>query len=286
MHYYEITKFLEKIDKLIAFYTNIAANEDNIYLFGWKRILLSEEWIAVSEILQSIGTDAYGILKICRSISTQLHDELDVIFYDNKLITTLTTSYVTIDIESKKSIPLPLQTTINMIVNFLSKSFAKRSKDLFNTVNLHELIASLHRVRQISGIAKEQLLFLEDDSIFTYSHINPNTILDYIDNAIRGISAAYIPEDQKQKIIIQLIQTKQDIAEKSTPWKKIVGSLLIIASLLSGISDAPQAFDNVNKAINHIIGKAVQPVSPLSLPSHLAWVVSKTPAGLPPGKSE
>ena len=109
---------------------------------------------------------------------------------------------------------------------------------------------------------------LLDDEVFKPSNLDSEKIIIYIENAILDIeNNAPLPKEQKEELIEYLYKTKTELAEKRTSWNKVVGGLVIVAALLSGISDTPQAYDNVNKAIHYILGTSVEKHIPPSLPS-------------------
>jgi hypothetical protein len=55
-----------------------------------------------------------------------------------------------------------------------------------------------------------------------------------------------------------LDNTKVELAKINPSWKKIVGALVIVATLLGGLADTPQAYENVSKAIQYILGASVE----------------------------
>lgn len=81
------------------------------------------------------------------------------------------------------------------------------------------------------------------------------------------IQNASLAADDKKQLLEYLEHTKLELAETNPSWKKIVGALVIVAALLSGLADAPQAYENVSKAIQHILGTSVERHLPRQLPA-------------------
>lgn len=46
---------------------------------------------------------------------------------------------------------------------------------------------------------------------------------------------------------------KEELTKPDPSWKIIIGALVVVAALTSGVADASQAFENVNSAINYIL---------------------------------
>lgn len=92
-------------------------------------------------------------------------------------------------------------------------------------------------------------------------------VINYIEQAIDAIQAVTISPAHKENLLAHLTQTKNELAGEDIPWKKIIGALIVAATLLSGLADAPQAFENVNNAIQHILGTSIEKLLPPALPA-------------------
>ncbi len=91
-----------------------------------------------------------------------------------------------------------------------------------------------------------------------------NLIDDSID--IIKISSDVGPETSG-KLIEYLHDIKAELVSKTPKWRKIIGALVILSTILCGVAAAPQAIENVNKAINEILGTSIEKAYPNQLPS-------------------
>ena len=97
-----------------------------------------------------------------------------------------------------------------------------------------------------------------------------NLIAEQVEKAIEIIeSSPDIAEPEKERLIVYLSEVKSELAEKTPAWKKVVGALIICATLLSGAAAAPMAIDNLNSAIKHILGTSIEKNIPNLLPENL-----------------
>ncbi|MGL5004135.1 MAG: hypothetical protein ACRDAM_14445, partial [Casimicrobium sp.] len=99
-----------------------------------------------------------------------------------------------------------------------------------------------------------------DDEIFKPSNLKADSVLDLIDHAIAEIqSATSISPTERKRIEGYLHEAKKQASSTSPSWPKIVGALVIVAAVTSGIADAPNATKNIKEAIEYILGTSVEP---------------------------
>jgi hypothetical protein len=48
-----------------------------------------------------------------------------------------------------------------------------------------------------------------------------------------------------------------ELAADKPGWRKVVGALVIVSTILGGLAVAPQAIENVQKAITEILGTSI-----------------------------
>ena len=80
-------------------------------------------------------------------------------------------------------------------------------------------------------------------------------ILTYLDNAIKALAInTTIETSVKNNLLNYINETKIELKKESLSWKKIIGGLVIVAAILRGIADAPEALKNIEDAYNYIMG--------------------------------
>lgn len=98
-----------------------------------------------------------------------------------------------------------------------------------------------------------------DDEIFKPSKIDGNLLIDRLDSAIHALEITNsIASQDKKQLIEYLTATKLEVSGDKPNWNKAVGALVIVATLLGGTATAPQAYDNVASAIQHILGVSIE----------------------------
>ena len=110
-----------------------------------------------------------------------------------------------------------------------------------------------------------------DDEIFKPSNVDIDRVLDYIDQALSYIKKEMPNHDYTVHITLYLESTKRELIDERPSWKNVVGTLVIVATILGGVAAAPEAYRNVKAALDHILGTSVErlllPPAPPSLPA-------------------
>ena len=137
------------------------------------------------------------------------------------------------------------------------------------TIDLSSVLASLARLRTLIKLLSRDDLnrTRSDDEIFKPSNVDINFIAVQIDQAIEKLNITVsINSSEKSRLIAYLNDTKAELAKEVPAWKKVIGALIICATLLSGAADAPQAIDHINQAIKYILSTSIEKVMPNLLP--------------------
>lgn len=139
------------------------------------------------------------------------------------------------------------------------------STDLFNEnkgfdLNKKNIIITFTRIRkiviQLIRICEDNQM--EDDEVFIPSNINKEYVLELLDLSINEIKNSVIREDERKLLISYVQNTKSEIVKEKPIWKNIIGGLVIVATVMSGIADTEKAIENLNKAYTHIIGRSIE----------------------------
>jgi hypothetical protein len=142
----------------------------------------------------------------------------------------------------------------------------------WSNIPIDELLAGLERIihlsKEVYTLGYERIK--DDDELYKPSNVDKESIFVYIHNAetlIRhgdNISPAY------RKIVLEHLQEARVEFGRSAPdFKKIIGALVIVATLLSGLAAAPEAIENVNKAISSILSNSIDRIPKEDRGKHL-----------------
>lgn len=272
MEPYNLDDFEAALKKLAAFFTELAAREDEILTYGLKRATTWDSYSEANEVVEDFDSKLHGLLAISRAVDHSLHESIDSLLKKSNLSDSVGKLFVSLKIAENRQ---KLGTSAEMLNAFLMQlpyiSNMIRHRRVFeeSKVPIHEVIVTLNRLAAFT--ARLHSLYWRrrssDDDIFKPSNIKTENLIDYIEKAIDSVeNEVPLPPDQKKQALAYLQEARDELARDRPSWNKIVGALVISATLLSGIASAPQAFDNVQKAITYILGTSVEKYIPPSFP--------------------
>lgn len=102
-----------------------------------------------------------------------------------------------------------------------------------------------------------------DDDLFTPSNINPEIAVEKLLKAKLEIeNSPKINDVQKKYLLSRIDIAIVELKKPRQDWPKIIGILVIVAALVSGIADMKGAVNNITDAYNYIIGSSIVPIAP------------------------
>ena len=121
---------------------------------------------------------------------------------------------------------------------------------------LENLAKHMMRLKAIAKISLKDFINIhKDDEVFKPKDIDLKEITHYLDNALIILSENNtIKISIKESLIHYITETQTELKKVSPSWKKIVGGIVIVAAILSGIADAPTALENIKNAYSSIMG--------------------------------
>jgi hypothetical protein len=261
--FHTLTKSLETIE---AFVIELAAREAEVVSRGFATVRTWPTFEAAMPLLKDFDGHLLGLLEFSRTVDKPLHDAILKITEGSGLADTLGKLYISLKITTTER--PQRQHLLSGVVSSLAIILRTRTLFLPNDY-AHTILVALHRLTPLVKHAYDSYLanFRGDDEIFKPSNIDKTVVIDYLNNAIEIVRAAAIPPAHKDKLLSYLNQTKQNLAEKEVPWKNVIGALVVVATLLTGIAEAPHAYENVLNAIQYILGISIEKLSPLFLPA-------------------
>lgn len=119
----------------------------------------------------------------------------------------------------------------------------------------------LEKVRALCRRASSLLRAKEesDDEVFKPSNVRSDRVVELIDAALTQIqeSTSLAPEET-ERLEAYLSEARSEALSDTPSWSKVVGALVIVAAVTSGLADAPGAAKTVRDAIEYILGTSVQ----------------------------
>lgn len=258
MNHNELDQFIKELDFVESFLTKIAVTEDEMSSTDFTRIKYWPKYENIILILQDFDRRLLSFMEFTKVVDKTLHDLIQKTINTTNIQIALGQLYVALKIapEKKRRFQSFLNPPKRNTLFPPSQSITTQQV----LINLHRLIPLAKRVSDVYLINRHQ-----DDEIFKPSNIDKQLVIKYIECTIANIENVTISSNQKEKLLTHLNQTKNDLAEDNIPWKKVIGALVVAAAILSGIADASQALENINKAIQHILGTSIEKISPPAL---------------------
>lgn len=264
MNWYEIYGFKDRLSDIEQFFIEIAANEEPLLTFGYKRALELPAAEKAFEALKTFDEDFANLKRYMLKLDRTLGQELEQLDANGKLIEQV--SLITLRLrmaEARK----PISGTFAVInqVFFYLPYFSRlvKSKGQFGEepVFLQRTIINLRRLKGLANICYELLSSKDnsDDEVFKPSNVIPDRVIDLIDTAIAEIeNISAISPTARSRIEGYLHEAKKEALSTSPSWSNILGALVIVAAVISGIADAPNAAKNIRDAIDYILGTSVE----------------------------
>ena len=98
----------------------------------------------------------------------------------------------------------------------------------------------------------------EADQDFRPSNVDREKVKALLDNAIFELDrAAFSNEATRLQLKDYLASATSELSKEDPNWRKLVGALVISATILSGIAVAPDAVKNINDALRYVLGTSV-----------------------------
>lgn len=264
MEWYELEKFKTRVLEIEQFFVEMAANEEQLLTYGMKRALSFPTSGPALSALQTFNEDFTSLRRSIFRMDKALATELDSLDTDGKLVEQVALISLRLRMAEVRK---PMSTGIaafNQVLLYLPYlSRLAQSKGLFGDapVSLQRTIINLERLRGIVGIFYEYMsnAELSDDEVFKPSNVRPDKVVDLIDAALHQIeSSTTLSSKELERIRGYLQEAKREVASASPSWSKIIGALVVVAAVTSGIADAPNAAKTVRDAIEYILGTSIQ----------------------------
>ncbi|MDA8151371.1 MAG: hypothetical protein ACYCQH_09460 [Acidithiobacillus ferrooxidans] len=270
--WYELHTFQSKLDTLRAFLTELASREQEIVTFGLTRIARWESYHHARPILDQFEADLLEIENYSKYIDKGIHEQITKLETEARIVEELTTIAVKLDILTNKkalSIGGAVFNSLLLQIPYLPVLLKHRQLFLKEQISIDKTLVTIMRlnslVKRLEKIASKVTSL--DDEIFKPSNIDANLLLERLDNAILALETtnSIAPQD-RARLIEYITSAKAEVSCDRPNWNKIVGALVIVATLLGGVATAPKAYENVAQAIQHILGVSFEKHVPNMLP--------------------
>jgi hypothetical protein len=264
MKWYEIHTFKDSLAAIEQFFIEIAANEEQLMVYGFSRAFSLGGCEKALEPLKKFNED-YSILKrYLLRMDRTLGQELESLDPDGKLVEQVSLIFLKLRMsEARKPISSGISAINQVMYSLPYLSRIMKNRNLFNEeiISLQKIIIYLGRLRGIVSVFSDYVSNIEvsDDEVFKPSNVKPDRVIDLIDTALSEIELiSSISPAERKRIEGYLNEAKSEALSSSPSWSKITGALVIVAAVIGGLADAPSAAKNVKDAIEYILGTSIE----------------------------
>lgn len=269
----DIEVFVNELEIVESFTTEITARLELLKNYGLEDVQSLPGFADTMRVLKDFDRRVHRFLESTRAIDNSLHASIAKIIEETALSSELAHLYVTLNVAAKKkkiNFDIVKGVTITPFLQFISRPLLRDEQPFSkSSPSMQKILIAFHRLIPLARRVMEVHLlnWQQDDGVFKPSSINRYIVINYIEQAIISVQAATISPDQKAYLLAHLGQTKNELAGDEIPWKKVIGALIVVATILSGLADAPQAIENVRGALRHILGTSIEKLVPPTLPA-------------------
>lgn len=269
MDLFEIGYFASDLKQIKRFFLDMEARRDRLSIVGLRGISEWEGFQEATSALSTIEAKFAQAVRISRFVNPELGKRLSNIYDNSPLIYRAPEILISVQVEEAKG-KLGFQGTPLV---FLFNSYARlfgfaKFKSLFTdegTIPIRRMLVDIERLIPLVDELSSNALSkgYNDDEIFKPSNLDVEDVKVFVDKAIIEIeSSTKIDPTTKLKLEEYLSEINAELVKDTPAWRKIVGGLIIVSTILSGVAAAPDALNSVNSAINYILGTSVEQIQP------------------------
>lgn len=259
MDWYRSHYFGDKVEAIEQYFVFLAANEGDIRVYGWRTALQAPGADEALKALASFGEDFATFKQDAARLGKAFTRELDRVDAEGKFAEQV--ALVSLRLRMAQARTRERVSLAAALVRALNISSSAKSLFDESQVSLHAAIINLEKVRALCRRASSLLRAKEesDDEVFKPSNVRSDRVVELIDAALTQIqeSTSLAPEET-ERLEAYLSEARSEALSDTPSWSKVVGALVIVAAVTSGLADAPGAAKTVRDAIEYILGTSVQ----------------------------
>jgi len=247
--------------KIRKFLIEVASLETEISFSGLYIARKIEEFESTTEAMDEFPQTFSSIKRNIASIDREIYLTLDHLEKEALLVEQISL----INLKLQMSRPPTASSSLKRLAKSLSylTSFTTfETKRLFGeeSISIERTIINCDRLISTLKTAEEVIRHREtrDNEVFKPSRLKESLVIDLIDKASDEIeNSDSLSIETKQLINEYLAEIKTGVQSKAPKWQNIIGSLMIIAAITSGLADAPGAAKTLQTLIQYIVGASV-----------------------------
>lgn len=267
MDLFEIDDFIAELRQIKSFFLAMEASRESLSVVGLKGINRWEGYEGATKALSTIETKLALAIRASRFIHPEISERLSNIHENSPLVSRAPEINIAVQVEEARSNQLLRLSDFARIVNVFAPLLGiARFKSQFSddgTMPLRRMLVDIERLIPLSEELSASALRkgYSDDEVFKPSNVNIENVKVYIENTIVAIDASTTIDTKiKIKLNEYLTEVNAELVKELPSWKKVVGALIIVSTILSGVAAAPEAISNINSAVNYVLGTSIEDV--------------------------
>jgi Na+/melibiose symporter-like transporter len=257
---------------LESFLTELAAFGSDLSGIWWSREFFNKSETA-DAAFANFEANLRDLIQISKVANSALHQQLTELCSSSRVGEGLAQVFVAIRVErikkeSARARAAQIYSMVGMLASSLSvvfSSFTRKHRVFTDSVEipLPSIIVALGRIKSMAIDIREQFSRKKhmDDNAFKPSNIDLDFVNDALQAAVGAMSSSTgVGPEIKDTIIKYIESVRAEIVSETPNWKKIVGALVIISAIIQGIAAAPEAGENIKKALNCILGSSIEKI--------------------------
>lgn len=261
MEWHQAYIYLGKLRQIEQFLIELAANEEVLGIFGLRRALVLPGYENALEAMKSFSEDFLRLKRAVMRIDPTIASEINVLDSGSDLVDQIALISLRLRMaESEK----PTASSRRILLRYMSIfpfMIRGRADKIFGDepVSLQKTIIGLGRLISMTKASVELIeKNQEAEAALVSSGINKDRVIELIDAALEQVrNSRYLTQIERARLVAGLESAKREASFAKPSWHFVIGALVIIASLTSGIADAPLATKNIRDAIEHILGENI-----------------------------
>lgn len=281
MDWHDIYTLKGDLEKIRAFLFETATKQKYFEVAGLGEIKKVDGFDQAVTIMKSLEPRLSDLERSSRFLAPELHPKIKKIVDENPISNRATEIALEIEIIDSRNFQSEIFSSLSSLAQFFGSTFGlKRRNSIFagdGEIPLREMLVGLDRLLPITNEIEKRAWNSENSTKETFkpANIDGEKILFHIENAIRSISQdPKLAKEEREKLEEYLLEAQAELAKSNPAWKKIVGALVIVSTILGGIAAAPEALNNVNSAVKYLLGTAFDGIH--SAPDHGADLLPPT----------
>jgi hypothetical protein len=263
MEPYELSRFSESLLPLQDYLAELAYRDLHRGLDGPSSLATIGGVDLVLKVIDDLPESLASLQRIARVLDSQLQSSVESFLQRSDLQRKLSRVAVKLRISQRARQDLGPGTVARAIRVTMGLFWSAGQRRRFSNdegIDLEELLSDVTQLRNYSKAVSDAYSsrHLFDDEFEQSGNIDAESVAALLDDALQQVAeSGAITPALRRKLVSQLNEAKVELAATRPNWKKIIGTLVVLSAITSGLADLPGALSTVRKALDYIVKATV-----------------------------